>query len=308
MKIPKKNRTKERNAEDEVVNNLCSESPDFRYCIELLQSAYLEKKGEMEQGSEAEFLLNFGNLFNREMIELLTEYEARTPKVKDTLKDTTPQYRVEQMLKLLERFARRCKSYCEKDISEREGYATDDFLNTTVKRTRMFKQGIKNNYNTRFPNDPIGIPSKNTKSGSNAVIDAFVGELIGKIVGSFILIGVCMYYFFTCDSSNDYRYEDTLEHPRYDKTEDRSTSTANYSWIVGTWSCTTPHGAITLVFNGDGQWGTCSELMYGSYKIGTYSVDGNTLRYKLDGESWSNTVEIRGNRLYLGDGYYLNKK
>lgn len=83
---------------------------------------------------------------------------------------------------------------------------------------------------------------------------------------------------------------------------------ADYSWIVGTWSCTTPYGTTTLKFDGDGQSGSCSEVTYGSYNYGRYSVDGNTLRYKLNGENMTNVIEIHsGNRLYFGGGYYLRK-
>ena len=131
----------------------------------------------------------------------------------------------------------------------------------------------------------------------------FLNGLLEWTIAIVVTVGIVLLYIAYSDSTDDTDYEGVNRH-----SEEVYNTSAKYPWIVGTWSCTTPHGAITLVFNGDGQWGTCSELMYGSYKIGTYTVDGNTLRYKLDGESWSNTVEIRGNRLYLGDGYYLNKK
>lgn len=83
---------------------------------------------------------------------------------------------------------------------------------------------------------------------------------------------------------------------------------ADNSWIVGTWSCTTPYGTVTLKFEGDGSSGSCAELTYGSYNYGRYSVKDGVLRYKLNGESLTNVIEIHeGNMLYFGDGYYLHK-
>lgn len=90
--------------------------------------------------------------------------------------------------------------------------------------------------------------------------------------------------------------------------EDDYTQYADYSWIVGTWSCTTPYGTMTLKFEGDGSSGSCAELTYGSYNYGRYSVKDGVLRYKLNGESLTNVIEIHdSNMLYFGDGYYLHK-
>lgn len=83
---------------------------------------------------------------------------------------------------------------------------------------------------------------------------------------------------------------------------------ADYSWIVGTWSCSTPYGTMTLKFEGDGSSGSCAELTYGSYNYGRYTVKDGVLRYKLNGESLTNVIEIHdGHQLYFGDGYYLHK-
>ena len=83
---------------------------------------------------------------------------------------------------------------------------------------------------------------------------------------------------------------------------------ADYSWIVGTWSCTTPYGTMTLKFEGDEGSGSCAKLTYGSYNYGRYTVKDGVLRYKLNGESLTNVIEIHdSNMLYFGDGYYLHK-
>ena len=83
---------------------------------------------------------------------------------------------------------------------------------------------------------------------------------------------------------------------------------ADNSWIVGTWSCNTPYGTMTLKFEGDGSSGSCAELTYGSYNYGRYTVKDGVLRYKLNGESITNVIEIHdGHRLYCGGGYYLHK-
>lgn len=89
----------------------------------------------------------------------------------------------------------------------------------------------------------------------------------------------------------------------------------DYSWIVGKWSCNMGSlGTITLIFEGDGTSGSCTEIEMvsygnGSYKYGSYRVQDDELSYKLNGEKWATTIEIHsGHRLYAGEGYYFHKK
>ena len=86
--------------------------------------------------------------------------------------------------------------------------------------------------------------------------------------------------------------------------------TKEYEWIVGTWACDMgPYGNVVVKFDGDGSSGTCTEAQYGSYKTGTYYVSGNTLCYKLNGESVTTTIEIEsGHRLAAGGGCYYHKR
>lgn len=86
--------------------------------------------------------------------------------------------------------------------------------------------------------------------------------------------------------------------------------TKEYEWIVGTWACDMgAYGTVVVKFDGDGSSGTCTEAQYGSYKTGTYYVSGNTLCYKLNGESVTTTIEIEsGHRLAAGGGYYYHKR
>lgn len=92
--------------------------------------------------------------------------------------------------------------------------------------------------------------------------------------------------------------------------DNNSKASGGYSWIVGTWACDMgPYGSVVVKFDGDGTSGTCTEAQYGSYKTGTYSVSGNTLHYKLSGESVSTTIQIEpGHRLSAGGGYYYHKR
>lgn len=96
-----------------------------------------------------------------------------------------------------------------------------------------------------------------------------------------------------------------------DNTYGTQTNTGeDYSWIVGTWACNMgAYGTVIVKFEGNGSSGSCTEAQYGSYKTGTYSVSGNTLRYKLNGESVSTTIQIEpGHRLSAGGGYYYQKR
>ena len=90
-----------------------------------------------------------------------------------------------------------------------------------------------------------------------------------------------------------------------------TTDVGDYSWIVGTWDCEMgAYGKVVLNFEGDGTTGRCSELKSdGTYKYGSYNVDGNVLSYKLTGESIPTTIKIEsGHRLSDGDGVYYRKR
>lgn len=93
-----------------------------------------------------------------------------------------------------------------------------------------------------------------------------------------------------------------------------TTTTSNsgdYSWIVGTWECEMgAYGKVVMNFEGDGNTGRCSELKAdGTYKYGSYNVDGDVLSYKLTGESFPTTIKIEsGHRLSDGDGTYYRKR
>lgn len=102
--------------------------------------------------------------------------------------------------------------------------------------------------------------------------------------------------------------------PSNTNTNTNANTTSNagdYSWIVGTWDCDMgAYGKVVLNFEGDGTTGRCSELKAdGTYKYGSYNVDGNVLSYKLTGESIPTTIKIEsGHRLSDGDGVYYRKR
>ena len=70
------------------------------------------------------------------------------------------------------------------------------------------------------------------------------------------------------------------------------------------------YGKVVLNFEGDGTTGRCSELKAdGTYRYGSYNVNGDVLSYKLTGESFPTTIKIEsGHRLSDGDGVYYRKK
>ena len=92
--------------------------------------------------------------------------------------------------------------------------------------------------------------------------------------------------------------------------ESSTTASEDYSWIVGTWACDMgAYGTVVVKFDGNGSSGDCTEVQYGSYKYGTYRVEGNILCYKLNGENMTTTIEIQsGHRLHAGEGYYYHKR
>ena len=94
-------------------------------------------------------------------------------------------------------------------------------------------------------------------------------------------------------------------------TNNTITDSGDYSWIVGTWDGDMgAYGKIVLNFEGDGTSGRCSELKAdGTYRYGSYQVNGDVLSYKLTGESFPTTIKIEsGHRLSDGDGVYFHKK
>ena len=103
---------------------------------------------------------------------------------------------------------------------------------------------------------------------------------------------------------------DESEFEKENSYESSTTTSEDYSWIVGTWACDMgAYGTVVLKFDGNGTSGDCTEVQYGSYKYGTYRVEDNVLRYKLNGESVTTTIEIQsGHRLHAGEGYYYHKR
>ena len=99
--------------------------------------------------------------------------------------------------------------------------------------------------------------------------------------------------------------------PNNTNTDTNTTSNSgDYSWIVGTWDCEMgAYGKVVMNFEGDGTKGRCSELKPdGTYRYGSYQVEGDVLSYKLTGESFSTTIKIEsGHRLSDGDGLYYHK-
>ena len=94
-------------------------------------------------------------------------------------------------------------------------------------------------------------------------------------------------------------------------TTNTTSNSGDYSWIVGTWDCEMgAYGKMVMNFEGDGTTGRCSELKAdGTYRYGTYQVNGNVLSYKLTGESFPTTIQIEsGHRLSDGEGVYYHKK
>ena len=114
---------------------------------------------------------------------------------------------------------------------------------------------------------------------------------------------VAFQIFKSCgDDETDYEEETSYE--------SSAETSKDYSWIVGTWACDMgAYGTVVLKFDGNGTSGDCTEVQYGSYKYGTYSVVDNELRYKLNSESVTTTIEIQsGHRLHAGEGYYYRKR
>lgn len=143
---------------------------------------------------------------------------------------------------------------------------------------------------------------------------AFVAYYLLKSCGGGLLnIGNDTTQESTTTSSSD---NNTITMP--DMTPNSTTNTTNttsnsgdYSWIVGTWDCEMgAYGKVVLNFEGDGTTGRCSELKAdGTYKYGSYNVNGDVLSYKLTGESIPTTIKIEsGHRLSDGDGVYYRKK
>ena len=90
-----------------------------------------------------------------------------------------------------------------------------------------------------------------------------------------------------------------------------TTNSGDYSWIVGTWDCEMgASGTVVMNFEGDGTKGRCSELQPdGTFRYGSYQVNGDALSYKLTGESFSTIITIEsGHKLNAGDGFYYRKR
>ena len=160
------------------------------------------------------------------------------------------------------------------------------------------------------------------------------GGCLKKIIIIAVVAFVAYYFMKSCGSGgvidtgrNGTSYENNTTSPSDNNTitmpdmtpsntdSDVNTNTTSnsgdYSWIVGTWDCEMgAYGKMVMNFEGDGTSGRCSELKSdGTYRYGTYHVDGNVLSYKLTGESFSTTIDIEpGHKLSAGDGLYYRKR
>ena len=119
-----------------------------------------------------------------------------------------------------------------------------------------------------------------------------------------VAIAFIAFHIFKSCGNDESEYEGETSY------ESSATTSEDYSWIVGTWACDMgAYGTAVLKFDGNGTSGDCTEVQYGSYKYGTYRVVDNELRYKLNGESVTTTIEIQsGHRLHAGEGYYYHKR
>lgn len=172
--------------------------------------------------------------------------------------------------------------------------------------------GIINRQNTNQTNRKGGCLRKTII----LAVVIFVGYFLMKSCGGGLLnMGNDTTQESTTTSSSD---NNTITIP--DMTPNSTTSTSSttsttnsgdYSWIVGTWDCDMgAYGKMVLNFEGDGTSGRCSELKAdGTYRYGSYNVNGDVLSYKLTGESFPTTIKIEsGRRLSDGDGTYFHKK
>lgn len=125
-----------------------------------------------------------------------------------------------------------------------------------------------------------------------------------KFIIYFVVIALALFYVIKSCGGNHSDYSNM-------SSSNNSVASSNdYSWIVGTWACDMgAYGTVVVKFDGNGMSGDCTEIQYGSYKYGTYQVNGNTLSYKLNGEAVSTAIEIQsGHRLSAGGGYYYHKR
>lgn len=168
-------------------------------------------------------------------------------------------------------------------------------------------------YNTPTITPPPITPSnKPTKKSNKTPI------IIGVVAAVVILGALSAFLLLRNHKTNESETQMAIEVPiEFDESYDESisynsneTKLNGYEWIVGTWACDMgPYGTVVVKFDGDGSSGMCTEAQYGSFKTGTYNVSGNTLCYKLDGESVTTTIEIESeHRLAAGGGYYYHKR
>jgi len=130
--------------------------------------------------------------------------------------------------------------------------------------------------------------------GKNGSSDKWLGIIWIIVIVMWLVIKV-----HSCQQS-DSEQEDTS----YTEYSDESSSSIR-SWIVGDWRLTTPYGDEIVHFKKDG---TCR--MVDSYGVhyGTFSMTSSYVRIKYSDDPTTTTIEIDGQSLYAGGGYYYTKQ
>ena len=124
--------------------------------------------------------------------------------------------------------------------------------------------------------------------------------LIAGIVAALLIMFILMISAVAGDSEDNYS-SDSYEYS-YGQGSD------SYSWLYGTWVLKINGETHKVAFNENGTYLSFFNSYYGNNsEVGTYTINGNSIKLKAHGDKYSSYIEIEGKRL-KGDGHYYRKQ
>ena len=124
-----------------------------------------------------------------------------------------------------------------------------------------------------------------------------------------MLITVLCVVFSSCYSKSNQQGYDSSGTDEYVEEEVNQEESDDYSWLMGTWECTTEYGTAHLVISET----SATYSFMDDVEEGSYEVEGNKFYlhcHTPSGQNYNTTMELDcvNHRIDMGEGHWMYKK